>query len=115
MNKIKKFETFLESLKGQGQDSLIESVKKGFKACFESFNEESMKDAILNWTRGADNPVTNPFPLGQLLAGTTSRDSGIFKMKRGPKLYYYIQRHKWDDETKTLNELESPIVTLEPA
>jgi len=40
MNKIKKFETFLESFKGKGQDTLIENVKKGFKACFESENEE---------------------------------------------------------------------------
>jgi len=39
MNNIKKFEKFLESLKGKGQDTLIESVKQGFQACFE--NEES--------------------------------------------------------------------------
>ena len=31
-----KFEKFLESLKGNGQDTLIESVKKGFKVCMES-------------------------------------------------------------------------------
>ena len=35
MNKKQKFETFLESLKGRGQDTLIESVKKGFQACVE--------------------------------------------------------------------------------
>lgn len=30
-----KFESFLESLKGHDHDILIESVKKGFRACFE--------------------------------------------------------------------------------
>jgi len=36
MNKIKKFEKFLESLKGKGQDGLIESVIQGFRACMET-------------------------------------------------------------------------------
>lgn len=36
MNNNKKFKTFLEELKGHGQDSLIESVKEGFNVCFES-------------------------------------------------------------------------------
>jgi len=48
MNKIEKFETFLESLKGQGQDSLIESVKKGFKVCFEN-EESSLKDEMKSY------------------------------------------------------------------
>ena len=43
MDKIKKFENFLESLKGKGQDTLIESVKKGFKVCCES---EKRSEAI---------------------------------------------------------------------
>jgi hypothetical protein len=30
-----KFENFLESFKGKGQDNLIESVKEGFKVCFK--------------------------------------------------------------------------------
>jgi len=34
-NKKQKFENFLESLKGNGQDTLIESVKQGFNVCFE--------------------------------------------------------------------------------
>lgn len=33
-----KFINFLESLKGHSQDSLIESVKKGFKICFENWS-----------------------------------------------------------------------------
>ena len=36
MDKKVKFENFLESLKGNGQDKLIESVKKGFQVCFEN-------------------------------------------------------------------------------
>ena len=38
MNNKQKFIKFLESLKGKGkgQDTLIESVKQGFKACMES-------------------------------------------------------------------------------
>jgi len=35
MNNRQKFEGFLESLKGNGQDALIESVKQGFQVCFE--------------------------------------------------------------------------------
>jgi len=35
MNKKEKFEVFLESLKGQENDALIESVKAGFRACYE--------------------------------------------------------------------------------
>ena len=37
MNKKQKFKIFLESLKGNGQDKLIESVKQGFQTCFEGF------------------------------------------------------------------------------
>jgi len=36
MNKKQKFEKFLESLKGNGQDVLIESLKQGFQVCFEN-------------------------------------------------------------------------------
>lgn len=36
MSNSQKFENFLESLKGHGNDSLIESVKSGFKTCIES-------------------------------------------------------------------------------
>jgi len=39
----KKFENFLESLKGNGQDNLIESVKTGFRVCFEG---QKAKDGI---------------------------------------------------------------------
>ena len=35
MDKRQKFESFLESLKENGQDTLIESVKKGFNICME--------------------------------------------------------------------------------
>ena len=35
MDSRQKFENFLESLKGEGQDTLIESVKEGFQACYE--------------------------------------------------------------------------------
>lgn len=36
MKKQEKFINFLEGLKGHGQDTLIESVKKGFQVCTES-------------------------------------------------------------------------------
>jgi len=39
MDNIAKFENFLDSLKGSGQDNLIESVKKGFNVCFENQND----------------------------------------------------------------------------
>ena len=39
-----KFINFLESLKGNGNEMLIESVKKGFKVCYE--NEEDAGDIV---------------------------------------------------------------------
>ena len=45
MNNKQKFENFLESLKGNGQDSLIESVKSGFQACYESIFDGHGSDA----------------------------------------------------------------------
>jgi len=44
MNKKQKFKNFLESLKGSGQDTLIESVKSGFQACFENYGHEEEWD-----------------------------------------------------------------------
>jgi len=38
-----KFIAFLESLKGEGQDTLIESVKKGFDVCYENDMNSSTK------------------------------------------------------------------------
>lgn len=43
MDKKQKFENFLEGLKGHGQDTLIENVKKGFDVCYES--EQPSEDA----------------------------------------------------------------------
>lgn len=45
----KKFKKFLESLKGNGQDALIESVKKGFKVCFESTMRDEAEKEISNY------------------------------------------------------------------
>jgi len=39
MNSKQKFENFLESLKGKDQDTLIESVKQGFRVCFEEMGD----------------------------------------------------------------------------
>ena len=36
MKNTKKFKNFLESLKGNEQDTLIESIQKGFNVCFEN-------------------------------------------------------------------------------
>jgi len=60
---IKKFEKFLESLKGYEQDSLIESIKKGFQACFEgdwSEGKENVKKAMdyLGWQGGTVHQVS---------------------------------------------------------
>jgi len=56
MNNKEKFENFLESLKGNGQDKLIESVKQGFRVCFEALSEgkkQEMKDYL---RKMFDNP-----------------------------------------------------------
>ena len=36
MDRKARFERFLDSFEGYGQDSLIESIKEGFHACFEN-------------------------------------------------------------------------------
>lgn len=46
MNKKQKFENFLESLKGTGQDTLIESVKQGFQVCFEVSDIKKDEEAV---------------------------------------------------------------------
>ena len=46
MNNEQKFKNFLESLKGNGQDSLIESVKKGFQVCHEGIKGETYAGAV---------------------------------------------------------------------
>ena len=49
MNKNKKFEAFLESLKGNGQDQLIESVKQGFQVCFEANLNDMLEKIKDEW------------------------------------------------------------------
>jgi len=45
MKNKQKFINFLESLKSNGQDALVESVKQGFKACFEgSYYSSEFRD-----------------------------------------------------------------------
>lgn len=48
-----KFETFLESLRNNDNASLIESVRSGFRACFEDGNEIDLNKALA--TLGEEN------------------------------------------------------------
>jgi len=62
MNKKQKFENFLESLKDGKQDTLIESVKQGFKACFEARltpYEYELQDAGITASSEADYPSSD--------------------------------------------------------
>ena len=50
MNSKEKFKNFLESLKGKGQDVMVENIEEGFRACFESeetFTVKVKKDVRL--------------------------------------------------------------------
>jgi hypothetical protein len=49
MNKKQAFFEFLEALKGHDQDALIESVKEGFKICFESTMADTAEEEIANY------------------------------------------------------------------
>lgn len=64
MDNKQKFNKFLESLKGKGQDTLIESVKQGFQACFEMADESELKKAKtikeLTFKTGKVIPVGTP-------------------------------------------------------
>jgi len=51
MNNKAKFENFLESLKGNGQDTLVESVKQGFQVCFEASEHEICQQCDRNWLK----------------------------------------------------------------
>ena len=44
----KKFENFLESLKGQGQDELIETIHEGFIVCNEGLSKEDVGHIALD-------------------------------------------------------------------
>ena len=58
MNKKEKFESFLESLKGNGQDKLIERIEKGFQTCFESIlGQSKFEDVYSNWNEWIINMV----------------------------------------------------------
>jgi len=46
MNNIQKFENFLESLKGNKHDKLIESIKEGYKLIFESEEDDEILDIM---------------------------------------------------------------------
>jgi hypothetical protein len=46
MNSKQKFKNFLESLKKNGNEALIESVKKGFQVCFEAKYGDSTDDKL---------------------------------------------------------------------
>jgi len=48
MKNKQKFINFLESLKNNGQDALVESVKQGFKVCFESFDYDIVSKENMN-------------------------------------------------------------------
>ena len=53
MNSKQKFENFLESLKKNGNKALIESVKKGFRACLEyNEDEEGLYDEMVRTNFG---------------------------------------------------------------
>jgi len=76
MNNIQKFENFLESLKGNGDDSLIESVKQGFQACFE--DEEVEKTVAEKLKAGIEDVAKEDTSgLGKVAAGVTDVFSGI--------------------------------------
>jgi len=57
MNNKQKFETFLESLKGNGQDTLIESVKKGFQVCMEGTSAVIKIIPEEEWPEGKSDPT----------------------------------------------------------
>jgi len=61
MDNIQKFENFLESLKGKGQDTLIENVRQGFQACFEMAEDEPISAKVKKEIRFKSGKV---IPLG---------------------------------------------------
>lgn len=82
MDNNKKFELFLESLKGHGHDSLIESVKKGFFA----INENS------------SNPETNGIYNGYIEAILWTEEDGEAKDKT-----------IYDISSEAMNKIESDV------
>jgi len=64
MNKIEKFDNFLESLKGKDQDNLIEVIQKGFQSCYEALENRPLK-AMFNFKFG--NPDFNDKDLNDSL------------------------------------------------
>lgn len=83
MNKSTKFQNFLESLKGQGhgQDSLIESVKKGFKVCFEEtmspFQSQETSDKQIIKEKSENN---NLIPIHKVNLGSPIASNDGYKI-----------------------------------
>ena len=99
MNK-KKFEEFLESYKGKrkNQDSLIESIKIGFRACCENTEtpeeELTLKDLMDQSSHMGQNPNINPDMKIRFADGDRSMDD-----------YYIIREDNEQDIPETLTIL----------
>ena len=110
MNNKAKFETFLESLKGNGQDSLIESVKQGFKVCFEGCNAlfESVSSIVYHVTHVSNLEKIlkdNQFILSSSLSNEAD-------MRQAHKKFFYlsVSRIKYGGYALHKDSLDANIV-----
>jgi len=91
MNNIKKFENFLESLKGKGQDELIETVKQGFQTCYENMDM---------FPPGVNPPVRNNLSPEQLedserrIQDIRPLTDTLSKINAKTKILYYVLHKK---------------------
>jgi len=86
MNKKQKFESFLESLKGTGQDTLIENVKKGFQVCFENFIDPM--DTAEDIFREAFSKIEMPYDDIGIAIGNILKQEDAIELITGIDLAY---------------------------
>ena len=93
--RTEKFVKFLDSLKGAGNDTLVESIKEGFRACLESKKwskkvtekvKKSEKPKEGTFTKKADAIVSELMDKAEGDAGTSVKKINFYINRAGDKL-----------------------------
>ena len=87
MNNNKKFKVFLESLKGNGQDKLIDTIKEGF-SLLEGMNTGHMVSDMASFKKNVDELSNEVNVFRESIQNVNSIDDFIEQSKgEGPKTF----------------------------
>jgi len=105
MNKKQRFISFLEGLKGYGQDALIESVKQGFQVCIEAEIDEKTKQEQEDIAWGKHRS-------GELYKEEKERNEKYKKSAEAENLQNVEMQTKIEKEAEENNLSDSKIVKI---